>query len=371
MKITAPREKLAAALAAANRAIPSRPTNPTYAACVLQVVITDGAAVLVVTGGDGENWVRTRISCTADEAGIAAVPAAPLAELIKDLPGDQAELTISDEKIHIALKKGSYSLPRYPDVPAFAVVEDTVIGTVEASDLADAISKTTIAAAKSEATPVLTGVRLEVSGESLTLVATDRYRLATRTIGFAPAASEDSDEAEAAFDAIIAVRQLADVAKLLGKSGTVTISEGQGNVAFATESTAVHIRVLGGEYPAWRNLLKNQPTSWVEVSLEDLVAPVRRTGRISEDVITLTIATDTVTVAGEAAEAGAGSEEIAASVTPEVDGDPMVIRFNPAVLLEGLSTMDVDTVKIGITDPTKSVLVTAGDDHTYLAMPRR
>ena len=64
-----------------------------------------------------------------------------------------------------------------------------VAGTVGADTLASAISQVAIAAGRDDTLPALTGIRIEISGDTLTLVATDRYRLAVRELRWNPAAA--------------------------------------------------------------------------------------------------------------------------------------------------------------------------------------
>lgn len=364
MQISTSRVALAAALAAAAKAIPARPIHPSYSGVVLQTVTVDGSSVLVVTGGDGENWIRTRIACTTDTDGSLTVPGAALAGLVKDLPGDTVDLHVTDEAIAIKLAKGSYTLPRHVEEPSGTPKLEEPAFTVSGPALADALTKAGVAVAKNETLPALAGVKIEAAGALMTVSSTDRYRLATTEIAI------DGLPEDGTLDVIVPAAQAGDVARLLGKAETVGVGLANGVLAFSTPDTAVFVRLLAGEFPAWRRLLANAPATWIETDTAELVGAIKRTARMNADAITLTVADGAITVAASGSELGSGSEEIAATVDPVPD-IPVEIKFNPEILLDGLLGVRQATIRIGYTDPIKAVLVKSDSDHTYLAMPRR
>lgn len=64
----------------------------------------------------------------------------------------------------------------YPTLPTMP----ELTGVVDGSELSAAVSQVTVAASRDDTLPLLTGVRIEIEGEKVTLLATDRYRLALR-----------------------------------------------------------------------------------------------------------------------------------------------------------------------------------------------
>ena len=77
-----------------------------------------------------------------------------------------------------------------------------------------------IAAGRDDTLPVLTGVRIEIAGDTLTLIATDRYRLAIRELRWNPA-RPDLDTA-----VLVPARVLGDTARALTSGAEVSISLG-------------------------------------------------------------------------------------------------------------------------------------------------
>ena len=94
----------------------------------------------------------------------------------------------------------------YPTLPTMP----TTAGTVDSAAFATAVAQVAIAAGRDDTLPMLTGVRLEIDGDQLTLAATDRYRLAVRELTWNPEQPELSDA-----QVLVPARTLAEAAKSL------------------------------------------------------------------------------------------------------------------------------------------------------------
>ena len=66
----------------------------------------------------------------------------------------------------------------YPTLPS--APEST--GTIQGDVFTQAVAQVAIAADRGDTLPILTGVRMEIEGDKITLLATDRYRLAMREL---------------------------------------------------------------------------------------------------------------------------------------------------------------------------------------------
>ena len=133
--------------------------------------------------------------------------------------------------------------PTLPEMPEMA-------GTIDAAAFAAAVAQVAIAAGRDDTLPMLTGVRMELEGATLALLATDRYRLAVREIDLAPGRRRDIS-----ISALVPARTLADTAKTLGPLGgevTVALSRGgvgEGMIGFAGGTRRTTSRLLDGGLP--------------------------------------------------------------------------------------------------------------------------
>ena len=132
----------------------------------------------------------------------------------------------------------------YPTLPTSPAPTGTIAGDV----FTQAVAQVSIAADRGDTLPILTGVRVEIEGDKVTLLATDRYRLAMRELTWNPEATDASHVA------LVPARTLSDTAKALGASGSVEIAlgssaGGDGLIGFEAGQRRATTRLLDGEYP--------------------------------------------------------------------------------------------------------------------------
>ncbi len=269
--------------------------------------------------------------------------------------------------------------PALPEMPPAA-------GTVGSDAFATAVSQTAVAAGRDDTLPSLTGVRIEIEGDTLTLISTDRYRLAIRELKWSPAKPDLSAAV------LVPAKALTDTAKSLTTAAEVSIAlalpgddhgagqsatsyGGDGMIGFEAGGRRTTTRLLSGEFPRYRTLLPSATSATAEISTATLIESVRRVALVAErnTAVRLTFAPGNLTL-----EAGTGDEAQADEVIEaSFDGDELSIAFNPNYLLDGLAQMDSDTTRIAFTEPGKPALLTGkpGPDGTaeyrYLLMPFR
>src|SRR5215472_8019172 len=110
--------------------------------------------------------------------------------------------------------------PRLPELPQLA-------GTADGGELATAIGQVTPAASKDDTLPMLTSVSLELAGETMTLAATDRYRLAVCELPWKPA-GDPGDTAGRGTSVLVPARVLAEAGRMMSGGRDVRIWVGDG-----------------------------------------------------------------------------------------------------------------------------------------------
>lgn len=374
MKFRVERDALADAVAWTAKSLPSRPSVPVLAGVMLRV--SDGR--LHVSGFDYEVSSQVDVEVQADADGAALVSGRLLAEITKALPNKPVEIAAVGAHLELVCGSARFTLPTMPveDYPTLPELPQSA-GTVDAATFAAAVAQVAIAAGRDETLPMMTGVRLELSGSTMSLLATDRYRLAIREITWEPAAADVDTTA------LVPARTLADTAKTLGPlGGNVTVAlatagAGEGMIGFAGPARRTTSRLLDGQsYPPVRSLFPASFAAEARVPVSALVEVVKRVSLVAEKAtpIRLSFSDDGLVV-----EAG-GSEEARASEAMEATytGESLVIAFNPQYLIDGLGALNAPTAVFGFTDSFKpAVLMPAGDDgevvpgYRYLIMPIR
>lgn len=373
MKFRVERDQLADAVAWTAKSLPSRPAVPVLAGVLMRVA--DG--VLTVSGFDYEVSSQVTVPVQGDSDGAALVSGRLLAEITKALPQKPVEIAAVASHLELVCGSARFTLPTMPveDYPTLPAMPETA-GAVDSQSFALAVHQVAIAAGRDETIPMLTGVRLELEGETLSLLATDRYRAAIREITWRP------DAPGASLQALVPARTLHDTAKTLGPLGgdvTVALSRGgvgEGMIGFAGGSRRTTSRLLDPDFPKIRALFPDQFNARALMNVGALTEVVKRVALVADRMtpVRLSFAEGEVIV-----EAG-GSEDARASegMEGEFTGDPLTVAFNPSYLLDGLSVLDSPRALISFTHPMKPAVITpAGEDgesvpgYRYLIMPMR
>jgi DNA polymerase III subunit beta len=372
VKLQVERDPLAEAVAWAARALPARPTAPVLAGIRIQA-----GSELTLSTFDYEVSARAIIAVAADEPGTVLVSGRLLAEIIRILPNKPVDLFTDGSKMTVRCGTTTYTLsllpvdeyPTLPDMPE-------VTGTVGADTFASAISQVAIAAGRDDTLPALTGIRVEISDDMLTLVATDRYRLAVRELPWNPVMSGLSTAL------LVPARVLSDTAKALNSSAEVAIAlaseaasgaSADGIIGFEGGGRRTTSRLLSGEYPKYQSLLPSEFSAVAEIPAAQFSDAVKRVALVAErnTPVRLTFNPGEVLL-----EAGTGDDAQATeAIEASFEGEPMQIAFNPQYLLDGIGAIDSDVAQVSFTSATRPAVITGkGDtqpDYRYVIMPIR
>lgn len=375
MKLQVNRDLLSDAVSFVVKLLPQRTTLPILSGVLLRA--HDGA--LVLSTFDYEVSAQTEIPIEITEPGEVLVSARLLSEISSRLPGESVTLEIQDGKLSILSGSSTFVLHTMPveEYPALPQVEQWT-GTVKAEDFSIAVGQVSVAASKDDVTPVLTGVNVLVEGDLLTLVATDRYRVALRTLPWVNTTKLPDATA------LIPSRTISEVAKTFGANGNVDIAIVQDSdrdfVAFRGGNKQVTTLLIKGNFPPVTRLFPETTENYAVVKASDLIDSTRRVALVvdRESPLRFTFSLD-----GLLLEA-IGSEQAQASETIEsfLAKDETVIAIKPQLLIDALNNVHAEFAKLSFTktdNPNKPgpVLITGQtakdaqpvDDYKYLLQP--
>jgi DNA polymerase-3 subunit beta len=377
VKFRVDRDTLADAVAWAARSLPVRPSVPVLAGLLIET--TDEG--LMLSTFDYETSARATVKAEVSEEGRALVSGRLLADICRSLPAKPVEMVADGAKVSLTCGSARFSLqtmpveefPSLPDMPQAS-------GTIPSDLFAFAVAQAVTAAGRDDMLPVLTGVRIEMEGTHVALLATDRFRLALRELEWAP---EVTDVSAAA---LVPARVLADTAKSLTNGGTVTVAlsgsgAGEGIIGFEGEAAGgvrrTTTRLLDGEFPKVRSLFPSEHVTIARLERAALIEAVKRVSLVAErnTAVQLAFSEGSVTLDAGRGEEALATEQIEAHVT----GDDLTTGFSPQYLLDGLSAIETPFVELAFTQASKPAVISGLDtidaeahtDFRYLLMPRR
>ncbi len=373
MRFRVDRDVLAEAVAWSARTLPQRPQLPVLAGLRLDAT----AAGLTVAGFDYEVSTQVEVEVDTTETGQVLVSGRLLSEITRSLPAAPVEVATDGSRVVVTCGSARFTLatlpleeyPSLPDMPATA-------GTIGSDAFAAAVASVAVAAGRDDTLPVLTGIRVEIDGDRLTLAATDRYRLAVRELGWSP------ENPQLSATALVPARTLAETARSMTSGAQVTVAlatggSGDGLAGFSGGSRRTTTRLLDGEFPKYRSLLPAESAASAQVDTGPLVEAVKRVALVAarNAPVRLSFSADGLVLEAGGLDDAQASESLPAGY----EGEDLTIAFNPQYLLDGLGAIDSDTAHFAFTAATKPAVLTGkatgagagGDDYRYLLMPVR
>ncbi|MEU4892177.1 DNA polymerase III subunit beta [Streptomyces sp. NPDC044780] len=373
MKIRVERDVLAEAVAWTARSLPARPPVPVLAGILMKA--EEGA--LSLSGFDYEVSARVSVEADIEDDGTVLVSGRLLADICRALPNRPVEISSDGVRVTVVCGSSRFTLHTLPveEYPALPQMP-TATGTVPGEVFAAAAAQVAIAAGRDDTLPVLTGVRIEIEGDTVTLASTDRYRFAVREFLWKPEAPDVSAVA------LVPAKTLLDTAKSLTSGDTVALAlsgsgAGEGLIGFEGAGRRTTTRLLEGDLPKYRTLFPTEFNSVAVIETAPFVEAVKRVALVAERNTPVRLTFEQGVLILEA-----GSSDDAQAVErldAQLEGDDISIAFNPTFLLDGLSAIDSPVAQLSFTTSTKPALLSgkpavdaeADEAYKYLIMPVR
>ncbi|HVL91647.1 MAG TPA: DNA polymerase III subunit beta [Actinomycetota bacterium] len=360
MKIKIERDVFADAVAWVLRSVGSRATLPVLGGVLIEA---DGDTI-TFTGTDLEVSSEAKVQAAVAREGKVLLPGRVLGDIARSLPEGTVELTADQSMGKIVCGAAEFTLRTLPveDFPQIAL-PDADAATIDGKLFASAVAQVTKAASHDEARPILTGVLLEAGAKTLTLVATDSYRLAVREIDWTAPGIEGKR--------VVPARALVEAVKAAEGESEIKITLGESQVSVEAGGRTLVSRLIEGEFPNWRQLIPTDIPSHLTIARDAFADSVRRVGILAQQgaPVRLELNADGVKLLagtqdlGEANEAAGGTFE----------GEAITVAFNPVYLNDGIAAAGGAEIKLSLRDGLKPALVTSTeqDGFTYLLMPVR
>ena len=340
-------------------------------------IVIDVQKDVTLSASDLETSAKSTFDAEIKETGRVLVPGRLLSEISKALPNKSVSFNLDGNRVLVTAGSAKFTLPtlplnEYPNLPNMPEQS----GAIASDIFSTAVNQVAVAAGRDDSLPTLTGIHVDISRDTITLAATDRYRLAVREINWTP------NDPDIATSALLRARTLADAAKTIGNTKSVSVAivpttSNERLVGFASDAKTMTSRQLDGSFPPYRHLLPSESTATAIIEVAKLLDSVRRVALVTDKTVPLRLKFNNNTLQ---LEAGAGDE---AQATEELEinykGEAIDIAFNPTFLSDGLTALGTTYVNIAFTGSNKPAMLTgqnkvdgkADSSFRYLLMPMR
>ena len=343
MKFVISREALIKPLQLVAGVVERRQTLPVLSNILL---VAEGDQ-LSMTGTDLEVELVRRVTLDEPaEAGSVTVPARKLMDICKSLPDSaRIELTLTGQKMVIKAGRSRFTLSTLP-AAEFPNVEDSP-ETLELSmvqqQLRHLIEKTGFSMAQQDVRYYLNGMLLEISGNQLRSVSTDGHRLATC---ITPVEAQDDVQHQI----IVPRKGILELARLLqGGDDPLRLVIGASHIRAHVGDFTFTSKLVDGKFPDYERVIPKNGDKYrgVRLALSNGYLQVMANNPEQEE-----------------------AEE---SLAVDYEGDSLEVGFNVNYILDVLSILNSDVVRLTLFDSNSSALIEGFDepDSVYVVMPMR
>lgn len=326
---------------------------------------------LSITGTDLEVELVGRVSLDqpAISSGEITVPARKLADICKSLPdGSNIEFTVEEQRVVVKAGRSRFTLSSLAaaDFPNVEQGDGGQGFVVKQGDLKRLIDRTSFAMAQQDVRYYLNGMLWEVEAGHLRVVSTDGHRLAMCTLEADIGATEQ-------MQVILPRKGVIELARLLHReSDDVEVVIGNNHIRATTADFTFTSKLVDGKFPDYDRVLPKSSTKAVYGSREELRQAFSRAAILSNEKyrgVRLMLSDGSLQILANNPE----QEEAEEIVSVEYAGESLEIGFNVSYLLDVLSVLDGDKVKLSLSDSNSSALLEEAEhsDCRYVVMPMR
>lgn len=373
MKLTCSQEALSRGLQVVGRGVSTAAASTLPVLSNILIASDDGRLRLSST--DLKIGITLWIPAMIFEDGAITLPARLLTEFVNSLPNDQVEFTVPAASMLASVKCARYSAnirgidaDEFPLIPA---ISDAPSATVAAGVLRGMINQVVFAASTDTTRAVLTGIYTTFSGSTITMTASDGYRLSVRSADLATPAAAD-------FSVLIPARTVAELGRVLPQDESpvaITVTPNRSQILFHLENLDFLATLLSDQFVNYKQFIPKEYKTRVVANTVDLQKAVKIAGYFAGDGSSL------LKLAIESAESGSGTVTVSAAtqdlgdnasvVDSVVEGGGMQVGFNSKYIAEALGAMNSNQVALELLGPTHAGVLRPvdGADFLHIIMP--
>jgi DNA polymerase-3 subunit beta len=326
---------------------------------------------LTVTASDLQTSMITEITVESKEKGSIAVPARILLDTLKNLPDQPVTFSVdtSTYSIEISSDNGRYKLSgeNATDFPKVPAVSNDFSAHLSSEVLAKAINNTIFATSSDELRPAMTGVYVNLGEKNTTFVATDGHRLVRY---------RRTDVKSETGNSIIIPRKALNLLKatLPTENTEVSIDFNMSNAFFKFGNIRMICRLIDERFPDYENVIPASSTIKMTISRTDFLGSLKRISIYANKTthqVRLKITGSELQVSAEDLDF---SNEANERLSCEHEGEDIEIGFNAKFLVEMLTNIDTDQIKLSMSAPNKAGVINPAEkdkneDILMLVMP--
>ena len=364
--LKATQDRVLSVLQSVSGIVERRHTLPVLA----NVLIRKSGSNLQLTTSDLEIQIRTHADLGGDAGQFSTtVGARKLIDILRSMPADQTvSLESSQNKLVLKGGKSRFTLQTLPAEDFPLVQESPNFGpvfSVPQKTLKGLLQQVSFSMAVHDIRYYLNGILFVAEGKQLSLVATDGHRLAY--------ASATLDVEVPRQEVILPRKTVLEMLRLLSdKEGAIDMQFANNQAKFVFDGMEFVTKLVEGKFPDYNRVIPKNHKNTITLGRVPLLACLQRTAILTSEKfkgVRLNLEPGLLRVASNNAE----QEEAVDELEIDYSGDAIEIGFNVTYLIDVLTNMEQDMVRMDLADSNSSVLITIPEQSSfkYVVMPMR
>ena len=370
MQFSCNQDTLAKYLNIISRVVSSKPGLP----ILNNIQFETDKGKLIMTATDLEIGINTWIGADVKSEGKTTVPAKQLTEFIASIPSETINIELENQSFNISTtnNSASFNTMSAEDFPAVAnTPEKSPLLKISKEDLIKAVNRVAFASATDDIKPVLTGILLEISGESISFVGTDGLRLSRQMLKLSSSAEKDIN----VLVPVKALLELSHIVSEVGEDDTVEVYliEDKNQILFRYGDVDLVSRLIDGQFPEYRQIIPTGYKTKCSLSKTEFLNSLKVTNIIAKSVlgnkIILDIDSEADKIVLSATQTDLGSNK--STFSGKVEGDNLKIAFSSRLLSDILNHLDSEEITFECSETVKPGVFKIVDDpdFVHLVMP--
>ncbi|PIS14873.1 DNA polymerase III subunit beta [Candidatus Shapirobacteria bacterium CG09_land_8_20_14_0_10_39_12] len=363
MKLQILQENLNKGLSVAFRTISTKAQLPILA----NVLLKTNKNNLQISATNLETGINIKLGAKIEKEGEITIPAKVLTEVIASLSTGKVDLVLKDNILNIASNgyEASFNGISATEFPKLPTYDPENLFSLPSEKLLESINQVAFAAAVDEGRPVLTGVLLKLEGKTLSLVATDGYRLSLKTI-------ETETPIKEKITLLLPAKSLMEVARIItetkdGKEKMIKMgfTKEQNQVVFVFPEMDLFTRVIEGEFPDFEKIIPKSFSTKITLDRETFSREVKLVSifaRDSSNIIKFKVKSGLLEMSANSPQIGDNKSLL----ENKMEGEETEIAFNYRFLQGFLAAVSSSEVSMEMAGATSSGLLRPVGDNSFL-----
>lgn len=333
------------------------------------ILLKADAGMLQILGTNLELGITVTVRGKVEGVGQCVVPAQVFSTYVGLITGDRVDCVVEGNEL-IITSGSQHSKIRNADVTEFPVlprIENTPSFSVARQELTRALEHVLSCVATDDTRPELTGVYMSIQGNILTMASTDSYRLSEYTLPINAAGNTDTK-------IIVPGKSLQEVVRVFSsvEANQIDVVCADNQIVFKTDEVELLSRLIDGKFPEYQQIIPQQFATNVTCNPAELARACKAAAlftRSGMNDVHVRIDPEHQAITISAANNQLG--ENVSTISAEVSGQPNSIVFNHRYLLDGISSVLSNTLKLSLIDANNPALFvpTESSEQLYILMP--